>query len=674
MTQHQPQKTQIEQFTDFMARRWRFIMTFGVIGATLALCVGFLVPPRYIAKAQISIGPPLRISNDESGNVSTDVSESEIETHVTMISSRDHLAKVRADIISMENAARSSAPVQDGHINEGYTTGIPGANASPGDNGIPSLDELKRKLKVYQERRSRVIAVAFTSSNAKQAAAIANQIAVQYVARYGDRRKVELREVFLQRQLDWLNKRLSLIRAKLTQQEHKLGTLRSIPMDKLSVADLNELLDDATHNFAQDQTAQLKALIRSSDIHIRSQAKLLPVRKTLVIDNTQVLRELQRLVTQLDADNEIARGQVQALERHARELAAASETMHNIDARDKGAAPEFDSKRPFFDALLTYQTSTASRFHNADGVRLLTNADAPAASSSPNPLLFVMPAIIAFSILGGIFANVSDRMDTRMRDPGEVSRLFGIPSLGLMPKLSKFDRIQLYHDIRRKPFAEYTEAIRSAASFALANAPREDGTNAVLVTSTLGGEGKTTLAISLAAHAARIKRRTVLVDLAFRHPSLLSCFGNKTSTDVVDVLDVLDVLAGLPVDEAVLHVNDAGFDYLPLQASDYEPMLHLKEDDLRDMLRRLREQYELVIIDSGPLLGVTETRFLIPMVDKVLVAVKWGATNRKFVEHAFRTISFACEPGKCLSNAAGVVFTHVNLKKHASYRYGDIPT
>ena len=89
------------------------------------------------------------------------------------------------------------------------------------------------------------------------------------------------------------------------------------------------------------------------------------------------------------------------------------------------------------------------------------------------------------------------------------------------------------------------------------------------------------------------------------------------------------------------------------------------------LLHRLRESYDCVIIDSAPVLAITETRLLAAMVDKVVFVVKWGATRREVAQHALARLCSGGLLDRWRSVVAGAVITQVDLNKHARYRFGD---
>ena len=180
-----------------------------------------------------------------------------------------------------------------------------------------------------------------------------------------------------------------------------------------------------------------------------------------------------------------------------------------------------------------------------------------------------------------------------------------------------------------------------------------------------GGVGKTTLAVSIAAYAAFLGRRTILVDLDLRHPAVLRELTGKAGRSG-DLLP-LDHLGSEPI----LHSNDLNLDYLALPRDSADPLTMFAGDYMSRLLIRLRMMYDCVIVDSAPVLAITETRLLSSMVDKILFVVKWGATRREVAQHALRMLSSGDARWKIQPAIAGAVITQVDLRKHARYRYGD---
>jgi succinoglycan biosynthesis transport protein ExoP len=299
-------------------------------------------------------------------------------------------------------------------------------------------------------------------------------------------------------------------------------------------------------------------------------------------------------------------------------------------------------------------------------VRILSLASPPRRPSSPSPLLFIFPAFVVFSMGGCVLAVAMERLDCGLRSEQEVVDALGLPCLGLVAQLSRTGRIRPHKYLLRHPYAAYTEGIRSVVA-GLQLTTAHEAPKIILTSSSLPGEGKTTLAVSLAVYVAQIRRRVLLVDLDFRHPTVQRALRTRAKRGVVDLL-----LHDLPPADVIQRVPHLGLDYLPMTRCPVDPVALFAGNQLSRLLHQLRESYDCVIVDGPPLLGVTEARLLADMADKVLFVVKWGTTRRETAQNAVNLL----RSSGCFDQERGsypsAVLTQVNLKEHARYRYGDV--
>jgi Mrp family chromosome partitioning ATPase len=168
----------------------------------------------------------------------------------------------------------------------------------------------------------------------------------------------------------------------------------------------------------------------------------------------------------------------------------------------------------------------------------------------------------------------------------------------------------------------------------------------------------------LAIYAARIGRRTIIIDFDSRRPSILRKLHAPDESPVPN-------LADFPISKLIRRLPDLDIDYLPIPRSSTDPLALFASASLNALQRQLREHYDCILIDSPPVLGVTETRLFRTLADKTIFVVKWGSTIREIAQNALNAL---CSPSE---TAAGrrietvAVVTQVDLKRHARYRYGD---
>ena len=183
---------------------------------------------------------------------------------------------------------------------------------------------------------------------------------------------------------------------------------------------------------------------------------------------------------------------------------------------------------------------------------------------------------------------------------------------------------------------------------------------AILVTSSLPGEGKTSLAASLAVFAVQLGHKTLLVDLDFRRPAVAREFG------VAPEADLLAVLAGAGrIEDAIVRDPESGVALLVAGHDHGNPITLLTSKRLKAVLRAARECYDVVIIDTPPVLGLPDVKALASAADAIVFVVHWDRTKRDAVAAALKQLADVSAP------VAGVVLTQVDMKRHASYAYGD---
>jgi Mrp family chromosome partitioning ATPase len=188
----------------------------------------------------------------------------------------------------------------------------------------------------------------------------------------------------------------------------------------------------------------------------------------------------------------------------------------------------------------------------------------------------------------------------------------------------------------------------------------------ILVTSSIPGEGKTTSAISIAICAATLGRRVLLIDLDFKQPSIARELGGNAERGIFDILQRKQ-----PPTDVITRVPDLGIDYIAMPNFPVDALPILASEKMPLLLRQLSEKYDSIIIDGPPLLVTTEARLLAPMVDKVLLVVKWGSTRREVAQNAMSLLRNPDDVAEKGAPVPAVILTQVNLKEHASYRYGD---
>ena len=274
----------------------------------------------------------------------------------------------------------------------------------------------------------------------------------------------------------------------------------------------------------------------------------------------------------------------------------------------------------------------------------------------------------AFVGLGlGYLVEVADRS---FRKPEDVIREFGVPIVGhiplitdarlkAVPKDALIDRTAVSVHLPGSRPAEAYRAVRTAICFsAFGNTHR-----VLQVTSPAAGDGKSTLAINLAISLAKSGKRTILVEADFRRPRVHKLTGVDNSTGFVEVLR-----GEVELNDAIQDTGVADFFVLPCGKRPKDPAELLVKAEFEQVLDVLRDRYDYVIIDTPPVLAVTDPRSIAARVDGVLVCMRLNRHSRELGRRTFEQLR---DVGATL---VGVVINGVAEQDsygYGNYRYSD---
>jgi capsular exopolysaccharide synthesis family protein len=181
------------------------------------------------------------------------------------------------------------------------------------------------------------------------------------------------------------------------------------------------------------------------------------------------------------------------------------------------------------------------------------------------------------------------------------------------------------------------------------------------VTSSLPGEGKTTLVLSLGASAACSGRKAVVVDLDLRRPRL------HRETALTPGAGLVELLAGETELQEVLVASDdhPGLDILPVRRLPESPADLLRSPRMASLVTDLRARYDYVVLDSPPLLGVVDAKLAARLADAVLFVTRWEKTKEAAARTGLDNLVDRHTP------PIGAVLTQVDVRRHAKRGYGE---
>ncbi len=540
-----------------------------------------------------------------------------------------------------------------------------GGPATPVDDR--QVGEFTSRVSVEPVRASRLVDVLFVSPDAAKAATSANTLAEEYV-----QQNLELRRQNMERSLEWLSQELARQKTIVEASERAMAQYRE-EQNALSLEDrqnivisrLNQLNEAATRartNRAQKESLyerlgsfgakatpdSIPEILQNPYIQsLKAQLAELERRRALLSERygdkhpemLTVNASLQDATRQLNL--EIAKA-IDSI-RHDYESAMLEErTLASALEEQKGIATDLDRKsvtytvlqrdaqsnRELYQTLLRkekeLQVLANSRGNN---VRLVERAGIPGAPFSPNLRKATMlGAIVAFLVAVGLVLGL-DYLDDTIKTPEDVTRL-GLPFLALIPAVrSGRDRPTLAGQ------NDFSEAIRSLRT-SIALSTRQGG-SIVLVTSAQPLEGKTTTACNLATALAYGGAKVLLIDADMRRPGVHKGFGLENRCGLSELLSGQAHLT-----QAVQRLAEPNLWIMPAGSTPPNPSELLASGRMEALLGQVQNgPFDWVIVDTPPVLAVTDASILTQWVSGVAFVVGSAMTRRRLAERAIETLA-----------------------------------
>jgi capsular exopolysaccharide synthesis family protein len=260
------------------------------------------------------------------------------------------------------------------------------------------------------------------------------------------------------------------------------------------------------------------------------------------------------------------------------------------------------------------------------------------------------PTLAAIPIIG--MRELSNRAKRGRRELGK----YDPASPELLPPAMQPPLMRYVLDEPTSLFAESVRAVR----LAIQRAGRSEPVKSVLVTSSIDGEGKTTLAVNLALSLAALGRRTILVEGDMRNPEMSRSLCPQAK---VGVIEVATGQAGF--EHALLVDRPTGLVVLPSPPKQRPAGVSefVFSDAMRNTLDRLKEHFDYVIVDSPPLVPLIDARALGDIADRIVLAIRWDSTPRDVVAQAMDTIAHDYD------HLLGTVLTRVDMERLRFYDY-----
>jgi len=684
---------------------WVILLTIAfVVGGTGIIVKG--MPRRFTAEASIIIEPQrTQVSDLQAISSGSEDVSSMVRTQIDILRSPALAVGVVRALNLVANPEFAAQPGGLVFKLKGWLQGVgvlpvtPPARPNPGDKAIIAADALSRKISFGNEARSSLLSVDVTTQDPKLSANIANEIAKQFLDF-----KVQEKFAAMQRAHDWLQGQVAALAVQVQagdlavekyRIDHGLGdeapgdsngisntpsvTRRNLDAVSGQIAEVSRdralregqltqgklalrgdvapatlpqvLLSPVVAALLNEtaSTAGREALLAASQG--AGNPELVAVRAQLARLQAHTQEEMRNVAHSLSIEVAALRDQEEALRGRMIQLRSAVSAENSAELGLQSLETQAKATRNVYESFL----SRAAEIANVGGIQvpdasLVSNAEPPLGASSPQSARLLAVSAVLSLALGVAIACVIERLRKGFSFPEQMESMLGLPLLALVPTIGP--------RALRKPRKTRAALAFTASLDRLRGQMRvldEQQPKIIMITSALPKEGKSLFSAELSRNMAAAGWRVLLLECDFMCPSLAQQFELPTGPGLCEMLSGKFIgprenLVREP--EPGLHVIVAG-DLI----GDSQELLASKS--MIGLLKTVRADYDLVILDTPPVLPAADALVLARHADATVAVVRWEKTPRGAATDALRLLRGTG------AQLMGVVMTGVDMRTAA---------
>lgn len=550
-------------------------------------------------------------------------------------------------------------------------------------------------LSVIGVRNSSLVDLSFRSPDPEYAMRAVNELANQYRLRNLDSRFIASKEAN-----DFLSQQLSEQRTKLEESEAALVRYREThnaasvddrqnivvqkltelnaqvtraKIDRIDKQSLYNQLDGVRRSGGSLETIPIvmaNEVVQKLKVEIAGLEEKRAQMAAQYGPNWPPMRELatsienarQRLSVEIEGVVGAVRNDYLAAQQKENALMAALEAQkgeaRGLDRKSVEYAAlerEAAGNRQLYENLMqrTKETGVSGQFKSSN-VEIVDPAEQPRWPVLPNVrrdlmVSAAMGLILAFGLVLGF-----EYFDSRIKSPDEIKAHLGLPFLGLVPSVPSNENDAVLMTASGVPphFAESIKAIRTAVVFSSA----EEGARSIVITSTAPGEGKTLVSSNLALALAQADQRTLIVDCDMRRPRIHEVFGGQQEPGVSNALVGTSELTEVVRKTATPNLSLMAAGHIPPNPAEL-----LGSSRFKELIRKLRTQFDWIIIDAPPVMAVTDAAVISHNATGVVFVVGAEMTSRRHAAVAIEQLMAA------KARFVGAVLNRANVQRHGYY-------
>jgi succinoglycan biosynthesis transport protein ExoP len=658
-----------------LRRRKLILLLAALVGGALTVAISNGIPVHYTSEGLLEVeghSPLMKELNPVADPTTPD----QVRTEVDILQSRA-VADAVVRTLNLAAAPDFKEALRDPTWIDRVHTGLEdvssrvqeflGMNTSV-DKVVVARELFQKRLEVLANEKSHIVAVRFKTGSPDLSAKVVNTLLAEYL-----NRQVAANVSVSEQENQWLTKHLTELQQAVDDAARRAqdfrdasgvvdiqaGALPAVQLNERELALSNARQDLAKAEVAYDTAAksfqggsgfsgqealgslviqrllgqQADILQRIANLRQRggeNSMYLPPVQAELASVRQQLSSETAKIVVSLRREVELARDRVRTLEAavtdsqaRARQNVAAAATLAQLNH-------EVEAKRHVYIAFLTRMEQTQLASTQFPTARVVSPAAPPPQADGLPTWLATVLGVIAAEFFAVAFILLRMVLRGKITSAKDLELLMGIPPIGSIPSLPGPGGMPIAMrilDMTQSGTVETLHALR----FAVLGMNRGAASTCLLVTSSRPGEGKSTLAASFARLSAASGLRVLLIEADLRRPGLSRMFRTSTKVGIESVLS-----HGVRLVDAVYTDQKSGLNCLLANGSTANPVAALQSVEFAELMAESLRSYDLVIVDSPPVMNVVDALILSRYSNVILFAVECGRTAASTVAEAVR--------------------------------------
>lgn len=700
-----------------LSRRRYVAIAFFAFIVGIVTVYSFAATPVYKGIAQILVNleknPAMTFSESESSYVPVKDSDEYYRTQIEILKSRGFIDRVVRKLqldknpyfLEKKNKAKNRLfyaiiSKMKNATNKLFPGNVKPVNLFPDSLAVKELDPelidlILEEVKMEIGKENNILKINYFSENPDVAAAMANGIASTYIEH-----NMYIRIKPIKDAVEWLSARMVELRAKVESSERTLqkykeekGIASFESRENIIAQKLQELVSEVVRAESRRQETEIRynqilsvidspellatvpdimnnlviQRLRDDELRIKKDISelsekygpkhphMIKAKSELATLQKNLIEEARKMLNAAKTENEIAMSRETSLKRALEEQKQEVLTLSRKAIEFNVIAGEAESNKLFYEMLLKkLQAASLSSGITISNVQVIDNAVTPKSPVRPRRGLYIFFAFLG-GLTGGLFAAFFvDYMDDTVKTQEDIDKTVGLPFLGFVPTAKDKGSLHLTSD----PKSIISESYRTIRTSVLLSS-LDVSPKVILVTSSLPREGKTMTSANLAIAMAQMGEKVLLIDTDLRQPGIAKVFSIDNSTGISNVIveqndisSVVRMVQGIP-----------NLDIITAGVKIPNPSELLGSRRMKELLIDLRGRYDRIILDSPPLLAVSDPRILSSLADGVII-VLWGGVTRKDV---IRKANMALTSVN--AKISGVIINNIDVTGRSYYRY-----